>query len=502
MENKKNDTDVIERSKDSCTDEHEARRLKLKAMQDAGIDPWPIYKNVDFTCVQALKDFSENSDKKYCIAGRLVSIREHGKTIFANVQDRSGKLQLYIRKDLVGDELFSQFKQWYDLGDIVWCNGSLFKTKMGEITLKVQEVTLLSKCLHPLPEKYHGLADVQHRYRQRYLDLISNEESRTKFKHRSSIVQSVRQFLLDNDFLEVETPMLHPIAGGAAARPFMTHHNAYDMDLYLRIAPELYLKRLVIGGFERVFEVNRNFRNEGVSTKHNPEFTMLEFYMAHGDYKKGMEFTEQLFKNVVDNNFDSTILPFKGVEIDYSKPFDRLSVYDSLIKIAGFTEKQIDESGVNDLLKKNEVTLLTKLPSYGEKLWALFEECVEDKLLQPTFITKHPIEVSPLAKRHPEDPYAVARFELFAGGIEIANGFSELNDPIDQAERFKKQIEMGEAGDEEAHSYDADYIKALEYGLPPTVGVGIGIDRLVMLLTDTQSIKDVILFPTMKPVHE
>ncbi|MCF7899857.1 lysine--tRNA ligase, partial [Candidatus Babeliales bacterium] len=343
-----------------------------------------------------------------------------------------------------------------------------------------------------------GLVDTEQRYRQRYLDLISNPENKEKFKKRFKIIQALREFLLEKDFLEVETPMLHVIPGGANAKPFVTHHNAYDMDLYLRIAPELYLKRLVVGGFDRVFEINRNFRNEGVSTKHNPEFTMLEFYMAHGDYKDGMQFTEELIQKAVLENFDSTKIIYQGQELDFAAPFEKITMHDSLVTIAEFSKDQISVKNIDKLIKTQHVEINLN-SSYGEKIYALFEKFVEPKIVQPTFIVGFPIEVSPLAKRDPKDTSIAARFELFVAGIELANGFTELNDPFDQAERFKQQVQSRTRGNDEAHYYDADYIKALEYGLPPTVGVGLGIDRLVMFLTDTSSIKDVILFPTMKP---
>ena len=465
--------------------EHEIRVQKVEQLKAAGEQAWPEYKPVNSTCEKALSEFQEDSEisKTYELGGRLVSRREHGKTIFGNISDRSGSIQLYIRKDNIGEEAFEKFKKFFDVGDIVWVKGALFKTRLGEVTVKVEEIELLSKCLHPLPEKFHGLVDVEQRYRQRYLDLISNPESRERFIKRSKIVQAIRKFLLKRDFLEVETPMLHPIPGGATAKPFVTHHNAYDIDLFLRIAPELYLKRLVVGGFDRVFEINRNFRNEGVSTKHNPEFTMIEFYMAHGDYRNGMDMTEKMIQESVTQNFDSLDITFGDHKLSFKTPFKRMTIKESLIKVAGFSKEELSEKS-------------------GEKLFLLFEEFVEEKLIQPTFITGYPIEVSPLAKRDPKDSSVAARFELFVAGMEIANGFTELNDPIDQAERFRQQALRKDSGDEEAHHYDADYIRALEYGLPPTVGVGVGIDRLVMLLTNTTSIKDIILFPTMKRVHE
>ncbi len=487
---------------ESVRSEHEVRVAKVSALREQNIEPWPAYKPVGATTKDVLAAFDADKDesKEYTVAGRIVAVREHGKTIFSHIQDRSGKIQLYLKFDILGEELFTLFKKYIDIGDIIWVRGSAFVTKMGETTIRVEEFTLLSKCLFPLPEKFHGLADVEGRYRQRYLDLISNEQSREKFAKRSHIIQAIRSFLLEKDFLEVETPMLHPIPGGAAARPFVTHHNAYHMKLFLRIAPELYLKRLVVGGFERVFEINRNFRNEGVSTKHNPEFTMLEFYMAHADYHVGMDFTEQLFAHVIQENFSSPKLPFKDTTLDFTTPFKRMTLEESLHEVGGFSYEQLDQKNIDTIFTSSDIKMPSKNPSYGAKLFALFEEVVESKLIQPTFITGHPVEVSPLAKRDLENPYTVARFELFAGGIELANGFSELNEPFDQAERFKKQAQRSEEGDVEAMHFDADYVHALEYGLPPTVGVGIGIDRLVMMLTDTQSIKDVILFPTLKSV--
>lgn len=502
---KKEKLEVV--SQESVSGEHEIRVAKLKEMEVAGIKPWPEFKPVTITCKQAVSEFEESGDnevdnkKEYQLAGRLMSRREHGKTIFANIQDRSGSIQVYIRKDAIGEKNFDNFKKFFDVGDIIWVKGTIFKTRMGEVTTKVQELELLSKCLYPLPEKYHGLVDVEQRYRQRYLDLISNPVSRDRFYKRSKIVQVIRQFLLDKDFLEVETPMLHPISGGANARPFVTHHNAYDMDLYLRIAPELYLKRLVVGGFERVFEINRNFRNEGISVKHNPEFTMLEFYMAHGDYKDGMSLTEQLIQQTVQQNFDSLEIEFGEHRLSFKAPFKRLTVKQALCEIGEFNENQISEENIDKTFKEKNVDI-GRVASYGEKLFFLFEEFVESKIVQPTFIIGYPVEVSPLAKRDPNNSEIAARFELFAVGMELANGFTELNDPIDQDARFKQQMVAKAAGDDEAHEYDKDYVHALEFGLPPTVGVGMGIDRLTMLLTNTTAIKDIILFPTLKRVNE
>lgn len=482
--------------------EHQIRLNKVHDLASNKHEAWPEYIPVENTTVEAKEDFekTKNEETIYSVAGRLTIIRDHGKTFFSNLLDRSGSLQLYIKKEIVGDASFENFKRVVDTGDIVWAKGSLFLTKTGEVTLKVLEVSLLSKCLRALPEKFHGLSNVEQRYRHRYLDLMSNQDARNKFKNRFKIIQNIRAFLHNRDFLEVETPILHPIPGGAAARPFKTHHNAYGIDLFLRIAPELYLKRLVVGGFERVFEINRNFRNEGVSTKHNPEFTMLEFYQAHGDYKVGMETTELLIQSAAQAALGSHEIEFNGKPLSFAAPFKKLTVEEALCEIGGLTPDEITEKTIDATIKTHKVHI-KGTPSHGVKLFALFEELVEAKIVQPTFIIGYPLEVSPLAKRDPKNKNSAARFELFCMGMEIANGFTELNDPIDQAKRFHDQVASRAAGDDEAHFYDADFIMSLEYGLPPTVGVGIGIDRLVMLLTDTHSIKDIILFPTMKPEH-
>jgi len=490
---------VYEIKKEELSEESKLRIAKVEDMRAQGIEPWPPAREVPQTCKDVLNEFGTKQQKKlYTIAGRLMSLRWHGKTAFGDLQDGTCKIQVYFKKDEIGDAKFKTLKKFIDIGDILWITGSVFRTKMGEITLKVKDFELLSKCLHPLPEKFHGLTDTEKRYRQRYLDLIINPESKEKFIRRSLLVRSMRNFFDDHGFLEVETPMLHPIAGGATARPFITHHNAYDSDFYLRIAPELYLKRLVVAGFDRVYEINRNFRNEGVSTKHNPEFTMAEFYMAHHDYHFVMGFMEELLRKIMMESCGTTKVLFGEYTIDFGKPFKRISVRDSVLEIGGLSANDISQKNIDATLKKHKVKLANKNASFGEKVFALFEELVESKLIQPTFITEFPIEVSPLAKRDPGNPLIAARFELFIAGMEISNGFNELNDPFDQAERFHQQLQAHAAGDEEAHQYDADYIKALEYALPPTVGVGIGIDRLVMLATNTTTIKDVILFPTLK----
>ena len=481
-----------------ASDEHQIRLQKVERLRELGYEPWAPKEDVTATCQQASDEFVEGIEKKHAVAGRVMTIRDHGKSIFVHMQDRSGKLQIYIKSDVVGDQQFKFFHEFIDVGDIIWCEGSSFKTHKGEITLRVEKIKLLSKCLYPLPEKFHGIADQEIKYRQRYLDLITSEDTRERFRKRSQIVSSLRQFLTDHDFMEVETPMLHPIAGGAAAKPFVTHHNALDSDFYLRIAPELYLKRLVVGGFERVFEINRNFRNEGISTRHNPEFTMLEYYMAHQDYHFAMSFLEEMLRNAVTKVCGKLQIPFGDYIIDFEKKFERLSVYDAVKKIGKCSDQELSEGQIDETVKKHHVELENKNPSYGEKIFGLFETLVEHQIVQPTFIIDYPVEISPLAKRDEKNPAITARFELFVARFELANGFNELNDPFDQAERFKGQVAMREGGDEEAHQYDADFVLALEHGLPPAVGVGVGIDRLVMVLTNTTSIKEVILFPTLK----
>jgi lysyl-tRNA synthetase class 2 len=433
------------------------------------------------------------------VAGRMMLKRVMGKACFATLQDASGRIQLYVTVDGVGGAALDAFKHW-DLGDIVGARGTLFKTKTGELTVKAQEIRLLAKALRPLPEKFHGLADVEQKYRHRHLDLITSEASRRVFALRSKIVQAIREFFVARGYLEVETPMMHAIPGGAAARPFVTHHNALDTDLYLRIAPELYLKRLVVGGFERVFEINRNFRNEGISTRHNPEFTMLEFYEAYRDYRYLMDLTEELLREVAQRVLGTTTVTYQGTPIELGKPFDRLTMAEAI-------HKYHPRYALAELSKPEY--LRAALAPFDVEVFAtdgvgllqlkLFEATTEDKLVQPTFIVAHPTDVSPLARANDANPAVTDRFELFITGREIANGFSELNDPEDQAARFAAQAAAKEAGDEEAMYYDADYVRALEHGLPPTAGEGIGIDRLVMLLTDSPSIRDVILFPQLKP---
>lgn len=434
------------------------------------------------------------------VAGRMMTRRIMGKASFATLQDMSGKIQVYVARDNLAEGFYNeQFKKW-DLGDIIGASGTLFKTRTGELTIEVDEIRLLTKALRPLPDKFHGLADQETRYRQRYLDLIANQQSRDAFIVRSKSVDYIRRYLADRSFLEVETPMMQVIPGGASARPFVTHHNALDMDLYLRIAPELYLKRLVVGGFEKVFEINRNFRNEGLSTRHNPEFTMLEFYWGYADYQDLMNLTEDMLRGLAESILGSTEVPYQGDVYDFGKPFDRLTVIEAIVKYNdGVTAEQLND--LESATKLARSMSIDVKPSWGlgKIQIEIFEETAEHRLLQPTFITAYPAEVSPLARRNDDNPFVTDRFEFFVGGRELANGFSELNDAEDQAQRFLDQVEQKDAGDDEAMFYDADYVTALEHGLPPTAGEGIGIDRLVMLLTDSPSIRDVLLFPHMRP---
>ena len=431
------------------------------------------------------------------VAGRIVLCRVMGKASFVHIQDVSGRLQVYLRQNDLA-EVYEQFKHW-DLGDIIGVKGELFITNTGELTVHAESVELLTKSLRPLPDKFHGLADQEMRYRKRYVDLIANEASRNTFLMRSRLVKAFRQFMDGHQFLEVETPMLHPIPGGAVARPFITHHNTLDMQMYLRIAPELYLKRLVVGGFERVYEINRNFRNEGISTRHNPEFTMIEFYQAYADYNDLMDFTELLFRHLCDEVLGCRQVSYQNMMIDFEKPFARISIKEAILQYhPDVKETQIETiEGCRALLDQLKL-LYKKTDALGKLQMIVFEETVEHQLIQPTFVTEYPTEVSPLARRSEANPDVTDRFEFFIAGREIANGFSELNDAEDQAARFHKQVEDKDAGDLEAMHFDNDYIEALEYGMPPTAGEGIGIDRLVMLFTNAPSIRDVILFPQLR----
>ena len=432
------------------------------------------------------------------LAGRMMLKRVGGKVSFANLQDMSGRIQIFLKLDVIGEEAYEAFKH-SDIGDIYGVNGFLFKTKTGELTIRVSSIELLTKALRPLPEKFHGLTDQEQKYRQRYIDLIMNEDSRRVFAARSKTIHFIRQYLMDLGYIEVETPMMHVIPGGATARPFVTHHNALDMDLYLRVAPELYLKRLVVGGLEQVFEINRNFRNEGLSTRHNPEFTMIEFYQAYADYKQLMDLTEDMLRKLAQFVVGSMQITYQKEAIDLEQPFQRMTVSEAVVKF----NPDLDSTLLDDLdyckATCQKLNIKTEASwGVGKLLMEVFEETTEHLLMQPTFITAYPTEVSPLSRRNDDNPLVTDRFEFFVGGRELANGFSELNDPEDQAERFQQQAAVKDSGDDEAMHYDADYIRALEYGLPPTAGEGIGIDRLMMLLTDSDTIRRVILFPHMR----
>jgi lysyl-tRNA synthetase class 2 len=439
------------------------------------------------------------SPRRVSIAGRMMTKRVMGKASFANIRDMSGDMQLYVKRDDLPEGVYAQFKRW-DLGDIIAAEGVMFRTQKGELSVLVDNIRLLTKSLRPLPEKFHGLSDQETRYRQRYVDLIMNEASRDVFRLRTRIIDGVRRYLMSKDYLEVETPMMQAIPGGATARPFTTYHNALDMDLFLRIAPELYLKRLIVGGFERVFEINRNFRNEGLSTRHNPEFTMVEFYQAYANHHDLMDLTEDMLRTVTQDVLGTSQVHYQGLDIDFAKPFTRMTVKESILHFnPGIKPEQLET-----LEAAREIAAGLDIPiketyGLGKVQIEIFEKTVEHRLMEPTFITAYPTEVSPLARRSDEDPFVTERFEFFVGGREIANGFSELNDAEDQAERFQAQVAEKDAGDDEAMHFDADYIRALEYGMPPTAGEGIGIDRLVMLLTDSPSIRDVLLFPHMRP---
>lgn len=483
--------------------ELEVRRNKLDSLREAGLEPYPYHFERSHTLAEVRELYDgkfepgTKSEITVRVAGRVTAWRGKGKMTFVDLRDASGRLQGMVTFNALGEEAYAQLKM-YDIGDIIGLEGQVACTKMGELSIAATAVTMLSKALRPLPEKYHGLNDVETRYRQRYLDLIANPEVKDTFVMRSRVLSLIRAFLTARGFMEVETPMLHPIAGGAAARPFKTFHNALDMDFYLRIAPELYLKRLLVGGFDKVFEINRSFRNEGVSTRHNPEFTMLELYEAYADYNDIMDLTEQLVRHLVETLHGGTVISYQGTEIDFAGPWPRLTMLEAVCKFKGCTPADFA-----DLEAARATAARFKLkiePGFGvgKILNEVFETC-DAELIQPTFITDFPKEISPLAKSHRNDPELVERFELYVTGRELANAFSELNNPIDQKERFEKQLEAKDAGDEEAHEMDHDYVTALEHGMPPAGGLGIGIDRLVMLLADAASIRDVILFPHMRP---
>ncbi len=483
----------------------ENRRRKRQELREAGVEPYPHRFDFDLEPTGVHERHGEQSAEeleelglRLRVPGRITALRRQGKLIFADLHDGRTKLQLFIRKNQLDEDIWNRVLA-LDLGDHVGAEGTLMRTRKGELSIAPDRVVLLAKALRPLPEKWSGLKDVELRYRRRYLDLATNLESRRVFEVRALLIAGIRRFLDRHDFLEVETPMMQPIPGGAIARPFVTHHNALDVDLYLRIAPELYLKRLLVGGIPRVYEINRNFRNEGISTSHNPEFTMLEYYWAYVDYRFLMDKTEELFAELAEEVLGATTLTFKGQEIDLSPPWPRHTMKEATVELGGVDRLALDSAeSLAAELRRRELPL-PPIHRYGNLLMALFEETAEEHLVQPTFITDHPIEVSPFAKECPGEPGFTERFELYVSGMELANAFSELNDPDVQAERFRRQLEARDAGDDEAHLFDHDYVRALEHGMPPAGGLGLGIDRLAMLFTDSPSIRDVILFPLMRP---
>ena len=473
------------------------RREKLAAIEQAGIEPFGRRYEISHHAQDILENFESLEGNSVKIAGRIMTVRGHGKASFINVADMSGKIQVYLRQDVLGEELYGRFSL-LDIGDIIGVEGLVFKTQRGEISVKATNFEIQAKSLRPLPEKFHGLKDVETRYRQRYLDLIVNPDVRNSFVMRSKIIKELRNYLDNQDFLEVETPMMHPIAGGAAARPFVTYHNALDMNLYMRIAPELYLKRLIVGGFEKVYEVGRVFRNEGISIRHNPEFTSVELYQAFADYNDLMALTENIVAHVAQAALGTTKINYQGTAIDLTPSWTRMSMVEAVEKYTGVNFNNVTTLEQAQAEAAKLGVKYEKKDGIGGILNNIFEDKVEEHLIQPTFITGHPTEISPLAKRNKDNPEITDRFEVFIYGREIANGFSELNDPIDQEGRFMEQVQQRESGDDEAHMMDHDYVTALEYGLAPTGGLGIGIDRLVMFLTDSASIRDVLLFPHMR----
>lgn len=483
---------------DGVNDLIRARLDKMQQLRSKGVDPFGRRFDVSHKAADIVGSFDELEDAEVSVAGRVMARRGHGKVTFFDISDLSGRIQVYAKSDTVGEEQY-ELVRGLDIGDIVGVKGTVFRTRSGEVSINLAEFTLLSKSLRPLPEKWHGLQDVELRYRRRYLDLIVNPEVREVFVKRSRIVRYMRQYLDTHGFLEVETPMMHPIAGGANARPFVTHHNALDINLYLRIAPELYLKRLLVGGLERVYEINRNFRNEGISTRHNPEFTMVEIYQAYADYTDMMTLTEDMISYIAEAVLGTRVIVYQGNEINLSPPWRRVTMVDAVKEWTG-----VDFHAVETDEQAREICIGLGIELQGnESKWKCLNEIYDAKadenLIQPTFVTHHPVEVSPLAKESIDYPGFTDRFEVFIGGQELGNAFTELNDPIDQRKRFELQAAAREAGDEEAHQMDEDYILALQYGMPPAGGLGIGVDRLVMLLTDSDSIRDVLLFPLMKP---
>jgi lysyl-tRNA synthetase class 2 len=483
-------------------EQHRIRLEKLAEMKKAGKDPyvvtkWPVTKKA----VEIRNEFEALENQDVVIAGRITSWRDMGKANFIDIRDSSDRMQVYVKVDEIGEEAFAEFKKW-DLGDIVGVKGFVFRTKRGEISVHAKEIKMLSKALLPLPEKWHGLKDKEERYRKRYLDLIANPQVKDVFVQRSLIIREIRRYLDNLGFLEVETPVLQTCAGGAAARPFITHHNALDLEMHIRISLELYLKRLIVGGFDRVYEIGRVFRNEGISVRHNPEFTLLELYQAYTDFEGMMDLTENMIRTVAQNVLGTQVIPYGDIEIDLSKPFERITMMDAVKKYAGVDFSTIETTEQAKALAKQHHIEYEERHLKGDILNLFFEEYCEKHLIQPTFVLEHPVEISPLAKKKPSDPNYTERFELFVLGREHANAFSELNDPLDQRERFEAQMKLKAMGDEEANDVDEDFLTALEYGMPPTGGLGIGIDRLVMLLTNSPSIRDVLLFPTMKPLDK
>ena len=487
-------------TEEELSEQARIRREKLTELQNAGNDPFTVtkYERTHLNS-EIVENFEQLENADVSIAGRIMSKRNMGKAFFCDIHDATGKMQIYVRINELGEEAFAEFKK-FDIGDIVGVSGFVFRTRRGEISVHCTGIKLLSKSLRPLPEKFHGLTNQELRYRQRYVDLIMNPEVRKTFEARTKIIKTVRSYLDDMNYLEVETPVLNTISGGANARPFVTHHNTLDLDMYMRIATELHLKRLVVGGLERVYEIGRLFRNEGMDPKHNPEFTTVEFYEAYADYHDMMDRTEGIFVACAKAVTGGTVINYQGIEVDLTPPFARMTMAEAVKKFTGIDFMAIDSDEEALAAAKSIGIELPKEKTWGNLLYECFDQRVEDKLIQPTFITDHPVEVSPLAKRCPGDKRLTERFELFMTSREMANAFSELNDPIDQKARFQRQVDLRNSGDEEAAMMDEDYVCALEYGMPPTGGCGIGIDRLVMLLTDSASIRDVILFPTMKPL--
>ena len=500
MAEDRNNTNAPELNQQELSEQNRIRLEKLNALMEAGQNPYIITTyDVSDHSGAIIANYAEGEEKHVSIAGRIMSRRVMGKASFAHLQDRDGRIQIYVRRDDVGEDAYKAFKN-YDIGDVIGVKGYVFTTKTGEVSVHAQQITLLTKCLHPLPEKFHGLTDTDTRYRQRYLDLIMNADSRDTFIKRSRIISAIRSYLNGQGFLEVETPMLVANAGGAAARPFETHFNALDEDFKLRISLELYLKRLIVGGLDRVYEIGRVFRNEGLDTRHNPEFTLMELYQAYTDYHGMMDLTENLYRHVAQTVLGTTKITYNGIEMDLGKPFERITMVDAVKKYANVDFDQIHTLEEARAIAKAHNIEFKPIHKKGDILNLFFEEYVEDKLLQPTFVMDHPVEISPLTKKKPDNPEYVERFEFFMNGWEMANAYSELNDPIDQRARFKAQEELFANGDEEANHTDEDFLYALELGMPPTGGIGFGIDRMCMLLTDSPAIRDVLLFPTMKPI--